>query len=178
MLTDLKPEQIEEIGRAWCSRENDNIPLERDDVLSWDSDGNLHKFRFDITSLPQRKEIEELDRKRKEREKQHGKSKDCPDVQALIESARLYGRSPDKPENREIVGMVKSGKLDEHGNTYQKILGDCFLLTRARADKKYMILTDKDMYDHFHRRCKAIMGEIELVYLNPDEHRHLLDGQD
>ena len=90
--------------------------------------------------------------------------------------ARLYGQSPNQPNNREIIGMVKSGKHDSGGNTYQSILGDCFLLTRAKADKKYMILTDKEMYDYFRSRCKAILGEIKLVYLDSDKHKYLLEN--
>ena len=87
----------------------------------------------------------------------------------------MHGHSPDKPDHREIIGMVKSGKQSSGRNTYHAILGDCFLLTRAKADKKYMIMTDKKIYDYFYDRCKVILNEIELVYLNPDEYRYLLD---
>ena len=60
--------------------------------------------------------------------------------------------------------MVKSSKQSSGRNTYNAILGDCFLLTRAKANKKYMILTYKEMYDYFRGRCKAILGEIETRF--------------
>lgn len=129
-----------------------------------------------LTSHPQRKEIEELQKKVKEYKNKHGKIENYQDNPYFKELIGMYFHSPDKPDNREIIGMVKSGKHSGGGNTYHAILWDCFLLTRAKADKKYMILTDKEMYDYFCGRCKAILGEIELVYLNPDEHRYLLDG--
>ena len=65
-----------------------------------------------------------------------------------------------------------------YGNSssaYASILGDCFLLNRACADKKYMILTDQKMYDYFLGRCKPILGEIMLVYLDLDKHKELLN---
>ena len=176
MLTDLKPLQKEDIARLWCSKENNNMNLSSDKVWFWDDDGEMYLFQFDITSQPQRKEIEELQNKVKEYENQHGKIENYRDNPYFIKLAGLHGHSADKPDNREIIGMVKSGKHDSGGNTYQSILGDCFLLTKAKADKKYMILTDKEMYDHFLYRCKAILGEIKLVYLDIDKHRYLLEN--
>ena len=87
----------------------------------------------------------------------------------------MYDVLSSTPDRRKVIGMVKSGKHNSNGNTFQSILGDCFLLTRAKADKKYMILTDKEMYDYFHKRCKAILGKIKLVYLDVSLHRHLLN---
>ena len=87
----------------------------------------------------------------------------------------MYDISSSTPDHRKVIGMVKSGKYNSNANTFQSILGDCFLLTRAKADKKYMILTDEKMYDHFQDRCKAILGEIKLVYLDVSLHRHLLN---
>ena len=90
-----------------------------------------------------------------------------------MEMSALHGHSP-KYDKREIVGMVKSGKHNSSGTTYHSILGDCFLLTKVKADKKYMILTDKEMYDYFLYRCKEILDEIILVHLDADKHKHLL----
>ena len=87
----------------------------------------------------------------------------------------MYDISSSTPDHRKVIGMVKTGKHKPNAITYQSILGDCFLLTRAKADKKYMILTDKEMYDYFHKRCKAILGKIKLVYLDVSLHRHLLN---
>ena len=176
MLTVLTPQQKKEIARLWCSKENNNMNLDSNQVLFWGDGGEMYSFQFDITSYPQRKEIEKLQEERKEYENQHGKIKNFQDDPYIMKLANLYGSSPDKPDNREIIGMVKSGKHDSGGNTYHSILGDCFLLTRAKADKKYMILTNKEMYDYFLYRCKAILGEIELVYLDSDKHRYLLDN--
>ena len=44
-----------------------------------------------------------------------------------------------------------------------------------KADKKYMILTDKKMCGYFLSRCEGILDEITLVYLDPDEHRQLIN---
>ncbi len=176
MLTVLTPLEKEKIARLWCSKENNNMNLSNDEVLFWGDDGGMYPFQFDITSQPQRKKIEKLEKKRKEYENQHVKTKNFLDNPYIMKLARLYGQSPNQPNNREIIGMVKSGKRDSGGNTYQSILGDCFLLTRAKADKKYMILTDKEMYDYFRSRCKTILGEIKLVYLDIDKHRYLLDN--
>lgn len=83
---------------------------------------------------------------------------------------------PGELDKREIIGMVKSSKYDNSGNAYASILGDCFLLNWANADKKYMVLTDQKMYDYFIGRCEPLLDEIMLVYLDPDEHKELLDN--
>jgi len=175
-LTYLTPLQKEEIGRLWCSKENNNIKLNKEQIWFWDNSDKMYLFEFDITSNPQRKEIEELQEKIKKYERQHGVINDKLSHPYVIELIGMYDHSPDKPDNIEVIGMVKSGKHSNGGNTYHSILGDCFLLTKAKADKKCMILTDKEMYDYFQGRCKAILDEIELVYLNPNEHRYLLDN--
>ena len=154
------------------------MKLEKTIVLFWDSMGRMHPFEFDIVSHPRRKEIEELQEELKKYE-EHGKIKDLWNNQYfkenLIKTIGLYGESPDAPDNREVVGMVKSGKHDSNGNTFHSILGDCFLLTKAKADKKYMILTDLEMYNYAQERCEGLLGEIELVYLDADRNRDLLN---
>ena len=162
------------MGRRWCSRENNNIKLDSEQVLFWDDDEKIYLFQFDIASHPRRKEIEFVWNNIKEYEKQHGKNKQWSVYHK--ELIGLHGYSFDEPDDREIIGMVKSGKYDKSGNTtYESILGDCFLLTRVNAKKKYMILTDKEMYDYFYGRCKPILQDIDLIYLDVDEHRYLLD---
>ena len=173
-MTDFTPLQHEEIGRLWCSKENNNINLSSDNIVFWDDDEKLCLFEFDIASPPRRKENEKLLKKIKEHKEQHGKIESGPDYSSIVELSKLVGYSPGTLDKREIIGMVKSGSHTRNRHTFQAILGDCFLLTRAKADKKYMILTDKKMYDYTHDRCKAILSEIELVYLNPYEQRHLL----
>ena len=176
VLTVLTPQQKEKIARLWCSKENNNRNLDNSEIWFCDDDGGTCRFQFDITSQPQRKEIEELQNKVKEYENQHGKmenDKGNPYSEKLVS---LYTHSSNRPDNNEIIGMVKSDKHDSGGNTYQSILGDCFLLTRAKANKKYMILTDKEMYDYFCYRCKTILGEIKLVYLDSDKHGYLLEN--
>ena len=173
-MDDLTPMQKEEISRLWCSKEN-NMKLDKDHVWFWDENDNIYQFEFDIASNPRRKEIEELEEKIRKQEKQYGKTANTLDTSYILKRSELYGRSSDGPDHREVIGMVKSGKHSNGNNTYHAILGDCFLLSKAKADKKYMILTDKIMYDYFYERCKAILGEIELVYLDPYEYRYLLD---
>jgi len=175
-MTALTWQQKEEIARLWCSKENNNIKLTKDRIVFWDNNNTMYPFEFDITSHPRRKEIEIINYKIKQYEEQHGKIENWRNNPYFTELTSLYGISPDQPDNREIIGMVKSGKHDSGGVTYQSILGDCFLLTIAKADKKYMILTDKEMYDYFLDRCKGILDEILLVYLDLDEQRQLLDN--
>ena len=79
MLIDLTPLQKEEIGKLWCSKENNNMNLNSDEVWFWDDVGKMYRFQFDITSHPQRKEIEELQKKVKEYENQHGKIENYQD---------------------------------------------------------------------------------------------------
>lgn len=139
----------------------------------------MHPFEFDIASHPRRKEIEELQKELEKYEEEHGKIKDLWNDQYyfehLIKAVGLRAESPDTPDNREVVGMVKSGKHDSNGNTFRSILGDCFLLTKAKADNKYMILTDQEMHDYVRNRCKGLLDEIELVYLDADENKDLLN---
>ena len=176
-MSDLNPFQKEDIARLWCSKEN-NMELRKEIVLFWDDAGKMYPFEFDIASHPQRKEIKELQEKLKKYEEVHGKIKDRWNDQYFkehfVKVMGLYAQSPDTPDNREVIGMVKSGKHDSGGNTFRSILGDCFLLTRAKADKKYMFLTDIEMHSYFQKRCNGILDEIELVYLNVDEHEYLL----
>ena len=175
-MDDLSAQDKEDIARLWCSKEN-NIELVKEQICFWDDSDKMHLFEFDITSHPRRKEIKKLQEKIKKHEHKHGKIKyDHPfDDPFALELAGMDGISSSTPDKREIIGMVKTGKHNPNAITFQSILGDCFLLTRAKADKKYMILTDKEMYDYFHKRCKAILGEIKLVYLDVSLHRHLLN---
>ena len=167
--------QKEEIARRWCSGENNNVKLTKELVIFWDNNNTMYPFEFDITSHPKRKEIEMINSKIKQYEEQHGKIKNVADNPYFKELVGMYCISPGEVDNREIIGMVKSGKHDRGSVTYQSILGDCFLLTKAKADKKYMILTDKEMYDYFLGRCNGILDEIMLVYLDLDEHKQLLE---
>ncbi len=174
-MTDLTYKQKEKICRKWCSREN-SIELISDDVMLQRLDGEyFSRFQFDIASRRNRREYE---KDQLEARKLKNSSTRPIELQAMLASAKHMGLDPSKPDKREILGMVKSGTHHTNLVTFHKILSDCYLLSKAEADKKYMILTDKVTYDHFHKRCKAIMGEIELVYLDTDEHRHLLDGPD
>ena len=157
-MSELKPLQKEEIARRWCSKKHD-IKLEKTHVLFWDSDGMMYPFEFDIASHPRRKEIEELQEELKKYEEEHGKIKDWWNDQYsfehLIKEVSLRAESPNTPDNRKVVGMVKSGKHDSGGNTFRSILGDCFLLTKVKADNKYMILTDQEMHDYVRKRCEV-----------------------
>ena len=173
-MSELDPLQKEEIARRWCSKKH-NIELKKTDIVFWDRDGMMHRFEFDIASHPQQKEIEELQNELKKYEEEHGKIKDLLNNEYFIKIINLRALSPDDPDNRKIVGMVKSGKYDNSGNTFGSILGDCFLLTKAKADKKYMILTDQKMHDYVRKRCEVLLDEIELVYLDADENKDLLN---
>jgi hypothetical protein len=168
--------QKEELARRWCSKENKGIELAKDLVWFWDEDHKMYLFEFDITSHPNRKEIEEVNSRIKQYENMHGKITDYRTNPYFKELVGLYCKTPGKTDKREILGMVKSSKLGKSGTSYASILGDCFLLRQARADKKYMFLTDKKMYDYFLGRCKPILGEIQLVYLDPEVHSGLLNG--
>ncbi|MFY9300458.1 MAG: hypothetical protein WAO91_04645 [Candidatus Nitrosotenuis sp.] len=84
-----------------------------------------------------------------------------------------YAWNPEKEV--EVAGMVKAVKLNPNGPEFQTVLGDCFLLTKIKAKRKYMILTNPEFYEHFKRRTEGILGEITLVYLDPEKHRHLLE---
>ena len=173
-MNDLTPNQKEDIARLWCSKEND-IELVKEHIFFWNNSGHMYIFEFDIVSRQRSKEIKKLQEKIKKHENQHGKIKDNHTLAQELSGLRYGGYSDKNPDKREVIGMVKTGKHKPNAITFQSILGDCFLLTRAKADKKYMILTDKEMYDYFHKRCKAILGKIKLVYLEVSLHRHLLN---
>lgn len=168
-----KWQDIEKIARRWCSIKNDNMKLEKMNVC-FCSNGAFEVFEFDIASHPNRKEIAELDYKIKQYKAAHGVD-NIQDTQYFTQLTGLYSFLADKTDHREIVGMVKARKHDRSRNAYVSILGDCFLLARAKADKKYMILTDKTLYDYFLSRCSLILEDIELVYLDLAKHKHLLN---
>lgn len=173
-MSELNALQKEEIARRWCSKEH-NIELEKTTILFWDSIGKMHPFEFDIASHPQREEIEELQKKLKKYEEEHGKIKDWWNNEHFTKIIGLYAQSPDTPDHREVVGMVKSGKHNSNGNTFHSILGDCFLLTKVKADTKYMILTDQKMYNYVRERCEGLLDKITLMYLDTEHHKDLLN---
>ena len=172
MTNDLNWQQQEEMARRWCSKRH-NIKLTNDRVIFWNQN-KIYEFEFDITSRPKRKEFENINSKIRQYEKEQSKKIDRHNP-LFAELVKMYCRTPNEPDHREVIGMVKSGRHANGNRTYESTLGDCFLLTRAKADKKYMILTDKKMHEYFLNRCRPIMQEIELVYLDPDEHGYLLD---
>ncbi len=150
--------QKEDLAREWCSQRNNNIKLIKDNIIFWDADMHMYGFEFDIASRRRRKEIDEVESEIKQYKEKHGKI--TFENELFMKLFSLCGISSGEVDHREVIGMVKATKYN--GVAYEAILGDCFLLARASADKKYMILTDKKMYDHFNRRCKAILHEIEL----------------
>lgn len=170
----LTPNEKEIIARAWCSKEN-SIELISDDVMLLNVDREYFSpFQFDIASRRNRKEYEKIISKQREYEETHEEINESKQQEFRLELTKIMGLDPSKPDEREVLGMVKSGKHDDGGTTYHSILGDCFLLNQAKADKKYMILTDKNMYDYFFNRCKELLDEIILVYLDVYKHKELL----
>ncbi len=124
--------QKEDLAREWCSRKNNNIKLTKDRVVFWDDDMKRYDFEFDIASYRQRGiEKPELGKK------QYGEKNEADSrLEGESKSSTPYAISPGEVDHRKIVGMVKSTQYD--GVAYEAILGDCFLLSRASADKKYM----------------------------------------
>jgi len=72
-----------------------------------------------------------------------------------------------KTDEREIVGMVKTTKWKSEGPEFASVLGDCFLLSKANSNQKYMILTDKEMFENVKRRVGGFLDGINLTYLDP-----------
>ncbi len=128
-------------------------------------------FEFDIASRHNRREYEKD--QLEARKLKNGFA--CDDkLQAVLESAKHVGLDARKPDKREILGMVKSGTHDKNLGTFHEVLSDCYLLSKAEADKKYMILTDKTMHEYFCKRCHGILDGIILKYLDVESHMDLL----
>jgi len=170
----LSPTEKETIARKWCSEEN-SIELISDNVMLQSDDGQyFNSFQFDIASRRHRHEYEEFLSKQKELKSVSSEIDKLEQQRSIIELSKYMGFDPAVPDKREILGMVKSGKHHISGTNYHAILGDCYLLSKAEADKKYMILTDKEMYEYFFRRCYGILDGIILKYLDVEKYKELL----
>jgi len=71
-------------------------------------------------------------------------------------------------EDMSIVGEIKSGKKSR-GN-YIGALSDCFFLTRVKASKKLLILTDKEFYGYFKANSEGVIPHnIEIMLIHPKD---------
>lgn len=71
-------------------------------------------------------------------------------------------------DDLSIVGEIKSGRKSR-GN-YLRALSDCLFLTKIKARKKLLILTNKEFYAYFKVRSEGVIpNNIELMLIRPED---------
>ena len=71
-------------------------------------------------------------------------------------------------DDMSIVGEIKSGRKST-GN-FLGALSDCLFLTKVKAKKKLLILTDKEFYAHFKVRSEGVISrDIEIILIHPED---------
>ena len=71
-------------------------------------------------------------------------------------------------EDMNIVGEIKSGRKST-GN-YIGALSDCFFLTRVKAKKKLLVLTNKEFYGYFRANSEGVVpNNIEIMLIRPED---------
>jgi len=67
-----------------------------------------------------------------------------------------------------IVGEIKSGRKSRIN--YVGALSDCFLLTRIKARKKLLVLTNKEFYGYFKANSEGVIPDnIEIMLIRPED---------
>jgi len=63
-----------------------------------------------------------------------------------------------------IAGEIKSGK--HIATTFKGALNDCFYLSKLKAKRKILVLTDKDFYTYFKSKADGIIpNDIEVIFI-------------
>lgn len=71
-------------------------------------------------------------------------------------------------DDMSIIGEIKSGRKSR-GN-FLGALSDCLFLTKVKAKKKLLILTDKEFYAHFKVRSEGVVSKnIEIILIHPED---------
>jgi len=71
-------------------------------------------------------------------------------------------------DGMDIIGEIKSGK-NSRGN-YVRTLADCVFLSKVKAKKKVLVLTDKEFYDYFKTNSEGVIQKnIEIIYVCLDD---------
>lgn len=71
-------------------------------------------------------------------------------------------------DDMNIVGEIKSGRKSR-GN-YVGALSDCFFLTKIKAKKKLLVLTNKEFYEYFKVNLEGVIPDnIEIMLIRPED---------
>ena len=71
-------------------------------------------------------------------------------------------------DDMDIVGEIKSGRKSR--SNYIGALSDCLLLDRVKAEKKLLILTNKDFYGYFKEKSEGVISHnIEIILIRPKD---------
>lgn len=71
-------------------------------------------------------------------------------------------------DDMSIVGEIKSG-IKSRGN-YLGALSDCLFLTRVKAKKKLLVLTNKEFYGYFKVNSEGVIpNNIEIMLIRPED---------
>lgn len=67
-----------------------------------------------------------------------------------------------------IVGEIKSGRKSR-GN-YLGALSDCLFLTKVKARKKLLVITDRRFYGYFKVKSEGVIpSNIEIMLIRPED---------
>lgn len=63
-----------------------------------------------------------------------------------------------------IVGEIKSGR--NVAGTFKGALNDCFYMSKVKAKRKIMVLTDKTFYTYFKSKSDGVISDdIEVIFI-------------
>jgi len=67
-------------------------------------------------------------------------------------------------DGTDVIGEIKSGR-NSKGN-YVRTLANCIFLSKVKARKKLLVLTDKEFYDHFKANSEGVIQKnIDIIYV-------------
>ena len=70
-------------------------------------------------------------------------------------------------ENMDVVGEVKSGRCSR--TNYNLALVDCVYLSKIKARTKFMVFTDKRLYQYFKQNSVGVISEdIRAIFVFAD----------
>lgn len=66
----------------------------------------------------------------------------------------------------EVVGEIKSNRLGRNQSSFNLVLADCFFLAKMKARRKFMVLTNRRLYNFFLAKTAGILPSgIEVIHI-------------
>jgi len=71
-------------------------------------------------------------------------------------------------DDASIVGEIKSGEKSR--SNYERTLNDCLFLDKVKAQKKLLVLTNKEFYEYFRAKSDGLISKnIQVMLIQPED---------